>query len=198
MHAPTPTTAYCTEVWGNLVTWSKKQIVVASSAETEFHALAEGTCELIWIQRLMADLNISVPTPMRLDSDNTSGIIIVHNLVQHDRMKHVRIDRHFIKSELDDGTIFVLCSHSLSRSWYSDKSLSKPSFDLCVCKLGMIDIYSSAWEGLFDGQNPKYMRFTSSTHMMIDFLLIGCNYCIVCSDSYSNFLYELIIRKYIC
>ena len=43
-----PTIGYCTFVWGNLVTWSKKQNVVPrSSAEAEYRALAQGTCELI-------------------------------------------------------------------------------------------------------------------------------------------------------
>ena len=42
------TIAYYTSVWGNLVTWSKKQNVVPrSSAEAEYRALAQGTCELI-------------------------------------------------------------------------------------------------------------------------------------------------------
>ena len=43
------TSGYCTKVCGNLVTWrSKKQnVVVGSSAEAEFRALAYGPCELI-------------------------------------------------------------------------------------------------------------------------------------------------------
>ena len=42
------TIGYYTFVWGNLVTWSKKQNVVPrSSAEAEYRAIAQGTCELI-------------------------------------------------------------------------------------------------------------------------------------------------------
>lgn len=45
------TTGYCTLVGGNLVSWkSKKQSVVArSSAESEYRAMAQVTCELVWI-----------------------------------------------------------------------------------------------------------------------------------------------------
>jgi len=32
---------------------------------------------------------------MRLYCDNKAAISIAHNLVQHDRTKHVEIDRHF-------------------------------------------------------------------------------------------------------
>ena len=53
----------------------------------------------------MKDLNMPISTPIRLYSDNKSEISIVNNPVQHDRMKHVRIDQHFIKQEIEDGGI---------------------------------------------------------------------------------------------
>jgi len=43
---------------------------------------------------------------MNLYCDNTSAVAIVHNYVQHDRTKHVEIDRHFIKENLEAGIIF--------------------------------------------------------------------------------------------
>ena len=42
---------------------------------------------------------------MGLTCDNKSAISIAHNPVQHDRTKHVEIDRYFIKEKLDDGLI---------------------------------------------------------------------------------------------
>lgn len=40
---------------------------------------------------------------MKLYCDNKSTINIAHNLVQHERTKHVEIDRHFIKEKLECG-----------------------------------------------------------------------------------------------
>ena len=62
------TTRYCTFVRGNLVTWrSKKQNVVAqNSAKAEYGALAQGTCELIWLQRLLEKLKILSMKSMKL------------------------------------------------------------------------------------------------------------------------------------
>ena len=54
---------------------------------------------------------------MRLYCDNKSVICIAHNLVQHDRTKHVEVDRHFIKENLDSGLIctpFVTSSDQLA------------------------------------------------------------------------------------
>ena len=42
---------------------------------------------------------------MRLYYDNKSAINIAHNLVQYDQIKHVEVDRHFIKEKLDSGLI---------------------------------------------------------------------------------------------
>jgi len=52
------TSGYCTFLGGNLVTWrSKKQNVVArSSAKSEFRAIAQGLCELLWLKIILVDL----------------------------------------------------------------------------------------------------------------------------------------------
>ena len=104
------TSGYCTFVGGNLVTWrSKKQNVVArSSAEAEFRAMAQGVCELLWIKLLLTDLKFNSGESIKLYCDNKSAINIAHNPVQHDRTKHVEIDRHFIKEKISSGVICTL------------------------------------------------------------------------------------------
>jgi len=76
------TIGYCTFIGENLVTWRcKKQNVVArSSAEVEFHAMALGICELLWIKIILKDLMIESGS-MNLYDDNKSTISIAHNLV---------------------------------------------------------------------------------------------------------------------
>jgi ATP sulfurylase len=45
------------------------------------------------------------PKALSFYCDDKSAIEIAHNPVQHDRTKHVEIDRHFIKEKLEAGTI---------------------------------------------------------------------------------------------
>jgi hypothetical protein len=45
--------------------------------------------------------------PLRLYFDNQATINIVRNHVQHDRTKHIEIDRHFIKEKIDEGALQV-------------------------------------------------------------------------------------------
>ncbi|RVW64787.1 Retrovirus-related Pol polyprotein from transposon RE1 [Vitis vinifera] len=104
------TTGYCSYVWGNLVTWrSKKQSVVArSSAEAEFRAMAHEICERMWLQRILKELGIISNSTMTVLCDNKATISIAKNPVQHNRTKHVEIDRHFIKEKLEGGTIRLM------------------------------------------------------------------------------------------
>ena len=48
----------CTSVGGNLITWhNKKQFVVSwNSAEAEYMAVANGLYELLWLEKLLAEL----------------------------------------------------------------------------------------------------------------------------------------------
>ena len=139
------TSGYCTKLWGNLVTWrSKKHTVVArSSAEAEFWVIAQGICEVIWLERLMQDLKITVCSPTKVYSDSKYVISIVNNPVQHDRMKHVRIDQSFIKNEIEEGGIELsyISTHAQEVDILT-KSLPKPSQESFLCKLGMRNIYS--------------------------------------------------------
>ena len=141
------TSGYCTFVGGNLVTWrSKKQSVVArSSAEAEFRAIAHGICEAIWIRRLLEDLNITGPLPMKVYCDNKAAISIAHNPVLHDRTKHVEVDKHFIREKVDNGLIcMTYVPINEQTADILTKGLHKKQFDNLIGKLAMEDIFEPA------------------------------------------------------
>ena len=50
-------------------------------------------------------MKISVPLPIKVYCDNKAANSIAHNPVLHDRTKHVKIDRHFIKEKLEERII---------------------------------------------------------------------------------------------
>ena len=82
---------------------------------------------------------------MKLYCDNKVAINIAHNHVQHDRTKHVEIDKHFIKEKIESGQIcipFVTSGEQLAD--ILTKGLPRPIFHSCVSKLGMIDIFEPA------------------------------------------------------
>ena len=62
---------------------------------------------------------------MKIYSDNKLAITISHNLVHHNRTKHVKVDNHFIKERIEEGSICVVYIPS---SQYVEDLLTKGSF----------------------------------------------------------------------
>ena len=139
------TSGYFTFFGGNLVTWrSKKQKVVSrSSAEAEYCGMAQGVCELLWLRRLLRDLGFGPQKPIDLYCDNKTAIAIAHNPVQHDRTKHVEVDRHFVKEKLDAEIIsFPFISSEYQLADVLTKFVSTMVFLNSLDKLGMRDIFT--------------------------------------------------------
>ncbi|GKA19291.1 ribonuclease H-like domain-containing protein [Tanacetum coccineum] len=67
---------YCVFVCGGLVSWkSKKQATLSrSSAEAEYKSMAFAVCEVMWIVKILKDLNFSSNIPVLLFCDNSSAI----------------------------------------------------------------------------------------------------------------------------
>ena len=82
---------------------------------------------------------------MKLYCDSKSAISIAHNPIQHDRTKHVEIDRHFIKEKLNCGSICTLLVKSGKQlADVLTKSLASRSFHFILSKPGMRDIFAPA------------------------------------------------------
>ncbi|KAJ9553092.1 hypothetical protein OSB04_017137 [Centaurea solstitialis] len=136
------TSGYFTLVGGNLVTWrSKKQKVVAlSSAEAEFRGISRGLAEVLWIRKLLREVGFPPKETSRIMCDNEAAIKISENPVQHDRTKHVEVDRHFIKEKLETKVIeipFVRSEDQLAD--ILTKAVNERIFNDCLVKLNCGD-----------------------------------------------------------
>ncbi|CAM8929156.1 unnamed protein product [Rhodiola kirilowii] len=118
-------TGYCMMLGSSLVSWkTKKQVVVArSSAESEYRALAGACGEVLWLARLLTDLQVQVPTPVLAFCDNQAAIHIARNPVFHERTKHVEIDCHFIRHHVNSG---FFCPTSIRTSEQPADLFTKP------------------------------------------------------------------------
>ena len=102
-------------------------------------------CELLWVKIVLLDLGLEPKDSMKLYCDRKAAISIAHNPVQHDRTKHVEIDRHFIKENLNSGKIctpFVKSGEQLAD--VLTKGLACRPFHFILSKLGMRDIFAPA------------------------------------------------------
>ena len=94
--------AYVIFLGDSLVSWrTKKQPTVSrSSAESEYMAMADTTCELNWLKRLLLMLGFTHNLPIQLHCDSKSAIHIATNPVFHERTKHVENDCHTTRDAL--------------------------------------------------------------------------------------------------
>ncbi|KAK9105059.1 hypothetical protein Scep_021903 [Stephania cephalantha] len=105
--------------------------------------MAYGMCELLWIELVLSDLEIADTKPKNLYFDNKAAIKIAQNPVQNDRIKHVEVDRHFIKEKLDQKIIQVrFVKSEVQLADVLTKAVSRKSLHSVIGKLGMLVIYA--------------------------------------------------------
>ena len=101
------TSGYMFSLGSAAVTWSsKKQSTVAlSSTEAEYRGAAVAACEVVWLQKLLADLDVQVEGPVVIYCDNMSSIQLARNPVFHARTKHIEVHYHFVREKVLAGEI---------------------------------------------------------------------------------------------
>lgn len=135
--------AYIVLLGDSLVSWkTKKQKTVSrSSAEAEYRSMADATCELKWIKRLLQQFGFSHQQPMHLFCDSQSAIHIAKNPVFHERTKHVENDCHTVRDAVQAKLITM--EHISTKNQPADlltKALPAPTFQHLLSKLGIQQI----------------------------------------------------------
>jgi hypothetical protein len=101
------TSGCCFSLGSGLVSWfSRKQKSVAlSSAEAEYMAASQASCEAIWLRKMLVGLFGQEMAPTVIHCDNQSCIKLSENPVFHDRSKHIEIRYHFIRDWVQRGAV---------------------------------------------------------------------------------------------
>jgi hypothetical protein len=92
--------------------------------------------------KLLEDLKVNHGVKMKLWCDSKSVISIVNNPMQHDRTKHVKIDRFFIKEKLKSGLLEL--NHVTTRNQVADcltKGFSSIDLVRLYDKMYLMDIF---------------------------------------------------------
>ena len=118
-------------------------MVARSTTEAEFRAMAHGICEILWLRILLMELGLYRSKPLMLYCDNKAALDIAHNPIQHDRTKHVEIDRHFIKEKIDQGTLCMPYVNSANQvADILTKGLPDKLFSILCSKMGLYDAFA--------------------------------------------------------
>ncbi|GKB09967.1 ribonuclease H-like domain-containing protein [Tanacetum coccineum] len=125
------TFGYCVFLSDKLLTWySKRQDMLSrSSAEAEYRGVANAVVETSWIRNLLRELYTLLFTATLVYYDNVSAVYMSANPVQHQRIKHIEIDIHFVHDKVTASHVRVLHVPSLFPNAYIfTKGLPYPLF----------------------------------------------------------------------
>ncbi|GKB02655.1 ribonuclease H-like domain-containing protein [Tanacetum coccineum] len=143
-------TGYCVFLNSSLVSWkTKKQKTLSkSSTEAEYRALASVTSEVIWVLKILKDLNIENLLPVKLHCDSNSAIKTAANPVFHERTKHLEIDLHFVREKILKGVFEAVKLDSANQiADILTKGLDTFQHKEFVENLGLFDIYQVKIKG---------------------------------------------------
>ncbi|KAH9740954.1 reverse transcriptase Ty1/copia-type domain-containing protein [Citrus sinensis] len=134
------TTGFCIYLGSNCISWSsKKQHTISrSNAEAEYRSMALAAVELTWLTYLFNDIGLCILKAPTLLCDNLSAIHMIKNPVFHARMKHIKLDVHFVCEKVAKGSLFTryVPSH-LQITDTLTKPLGKHQFLTLRTKLGV-------------------------------------------------------------
>jgi hypothetical protein len=70
--------------------------------------MANGVVEACWLQQLLQELHAPLTKNTLIYCDNVSAVYLSTNPIQHQCMKHVKINLHFAREHVTIGDVHVL------------------------------------------------------------------------------------------
>ncbi|GJS13243.1 hypothetical protein Tco_0407715 [Tanacetum coccineum] len=122
-----------------LVSWSLKKQTSTSISYTEAeYIMMSGCCtQILWMRSQLSDYGFAY-NHIHLYCDNKSAIALCCNNVQHSRSKHIDIQHHFIREQVEKGVVelyFVRTEYQLADIF--TKALPRERFEFILPRLGM-------------------------------------------------------------
>ena len=104
--------------------------------QIEYRALAQCSCEAIWIKKLLEELKLLDNKPTHMYCDIQNSIKLSYNPVFHEKFKHFEIDYHFTRQKVENNTIKVeFIPTQKQPADLLTKSLERTKFKDCRIKL---------------------------------------------------------------
>ena len=137
------TSECCFSMGSSVISWfSRKQSCVAlSTAEAEYVAACSGSCEAVWMRKLLFDLFDLQLDATCIHCDIQSRVKLSENPSFHDKSKHIEIKYHYIRDMVQRGVVKL--QYVATEEQIDDvltKPLARVKFEYFREKLGVLQI----------------------------------------------------------
>lgn len=135
------TTGYVYTLAGGAVSWMSKlqKVVALSTTEAEYMAATQACKESIWIQRLLEELGHK-QEKIVLFCDSQSALYIAKNPAFHSRTKHIRVQYHFVREVVEEGTVDMQKIHTNENlADVMTKPVNTDKFIQCRSSIGLTE-----------------------------------------------------------
>ena len=100
---------YVFYLYGGPISWksARQKCVTLSSTESEYYGLSSAAREAAWLRLLLTELEYQGGdiNPTTIKGDNQGSLALAENPEFHQRTKHVDIQYHYIRQEVENGCI---------------------------------------------------------------------------------------------
>ena len=73
------------------MSWKSKKQNVVSSAESKYRVVTQSTCEILWINHLLKEVDMDVASLAKLWCDNQAALHIASNPLYHERLSILKL-----------------------------------------------------------------------------------------------------------
>jgi hypothetical protein len=96
--------------------------------------------DVTWLRWLLKDFGVSVSMPTPLLSDSIGAISIARDPVKYELTKHVGVDAHFTRSQVQDDVVaFQYVPSELKLADFFMKAQTHAHHQFYLSKLGVVD-----------------------------------------------------------
>ncbi|GKF79556.1 hypothetical protein Tco_0235124 [Tanacetum coccineum] len=134
------------------VSWSSKKYksTTISTTKAEYIAMFGCYARILWMRSQLTDYSFAF-NKIPLYCDNRSAFALCYNNVQHSRSKHIDIQHHFIREQVEKGVVelyFVMMDYQLAVT----KALPRERFEFLLLRLGMKSMTPEILKRLQEGE----------------------------------------------
>jgi len=134
------TSRYCFSFGSGIFSWclKKQEVIAQSTAEVEYVAATAAANQVLWLRKILADLDMEQKKATRVNVDNQAAIAISNNPIFHGKTKHFKLKYYFLREVQKNKEIqLIYCRTKDQLADILTKPLSKTRFEILRNKIGV-------------------------------------------------------------